>query len=173
MKSLITFILLFIVFGANAQTKLDSVLTNKINAYRVSKGLSPYILSVDCFKSAELQTKFVFENVKNGSKSISHKGDSLTPTPKDRYIKVSGESPKSINENITYIGNFNYKKGDDRVLDELSNRILNNWIKSPNHNANLLSDNKYCGVSVLYTTSPSGFVNYEHYTTIGTFVSVR
>lgn len=173
MKSIITFILLFVVLGVNAQTKIDSLVFNKINIYRVSKGLSPYTFSVECSKSAELQTNFVFKNVKNGSKSVSHNGDSLTPTPRDRYLKVSGKNLKSINENITYVGNFNYKKDDETALDELANRILNNWIKSPTHNANLLSDNKYCGVSVLYTTSPSGFVNYEHYTTIATFVSVK
>ncbi len=143
MKNIIIIIFSVVSFIANAQTKLDTVVFNKINDYRVSLGLNKVTWDSSAFKVAEKQALYM------KTKSVVGHSDGL----------VNEVSSFDTCNNLTYFD-------VDRIADD----IISEFKKSPKHNAIIVSEcYKFVGVSTKATARNNGFkgkVNYEVYTVI-------
>ena len=164
MRSLIIFLIL-VHFQSFSQTRLDSLINDEINEYRLSKGLNEVILSEVLFNSATVQTDTMFFKGYMG-----HNNYGVYETLLDRY-KFFGGKTKSyyIGEvcNLVYI----VVKNDEDHIRKIAAKVVNSWKKSEKHNEILLNpEYDHIGSSSKIKVTPTGIKNYTHYGIITTSV---
>lgn len=165
MKFLCTLILALTTVSTIAQTKLDSLVFNKVNEYRISMGLSKLKFDTTCFKAASLHTKFLTKTDK-----VGHKEDTLIDT-KDRLGFYDKTHKWTIINEVAISTNINLNKSDS-IDEKLSILIVNSWEKSIKHNEALL-DNLFCsGVECIVKVTPTGISNINNYQVVSTMVLV-
>ena len=139
MKNLI--ILLLLSFSCSSQTKLDTLLLNKVNEYRLSKCLSKLEWDTNLCKVASNQSDYM-----SNSGHLFHEqvlSDTIyykvNPDFADKFLKY-GFHDCHVGENL----GVSFSSDIDTVVDE----ILNAWINSPEHNKVLLDNGvKFVGIS--------------------------
>jgi uncharacterized protein YkwD len=138
----IFYILFIFTISVNGQSKIDSLLLNKINQYRISKNLDSLNWSDKIYISSQHNSNYMKEN-RNVSHFNSEYRDSLT-------------GGLSKGECVAYISRINTyaDKRDSLNINNVCNTIVNGWINSPKgHNKILLKDNvKYGSASISIDT---------------------
>ena len=143
-KYSLLFILLLINFWVLAQTSLDSLLFKKINDYRNSKGRQSWTWDQKGWEASHGHNIYLMElgdctHYEGNSETTYTGGDRLTQ--QDIYWDIT-------RENCAVTDRYN-EEGDQ----EQSEKILQQWINSPNHNKTLLcEETKYGAVSTTHTT---------------------
>ena len=166
MKSITTIIFTFISAVFVAQTKLDTLVFNKVNEYRISMGVSELKWDTTSFKAAKLHTNYL---VRTGK--VGHKEDTLIE-PKDR-LKVFDNTYKwtVINE-VALSTNLNINKTDS-VDEKIADKIVDGWKKSPLHNMAILDTMcYYAGVECVVKIKPTGIKGIDNYQVVSTMVLV-
>ena len=155
--------LTFIWFNLFSQTKYDSLLFEKINEYRVSKGLNELIWDNDLFKASEHHSNYlvnlnkipndtVYENndmwiLLGHAENKNVRGIKKLKSPTDR-TKYYLKGDVFVGENVFFASIL---KMNEFIVDQ----ILKNWISSKLHNEFLLNENiKYGSNSI---------IEYEYY----------
>ncbi len=120
-----------------SSSKLDSILFDKINKYRVSKRLKKLVFDTYAVKASNHHSKYQYNKC-----DVTHGEDTLK-RPGDRY-KYYGGNTTNVAEVV--VGSVCYvKEGDPLYLEKIADSILNMWKKSPPHNAALLDKTATCG----------------------------
>jgi uncharacterized protein YkwD len=164
MKKITILLLLLVSLSAFGQTKLDTILFNKVNEYRVSKNLSKLQWDVKCFKASEHHSFYMkTRNV------YSHKEDTLF-TQIDRYYFFGGKTPM-VSEILTGRSE-KFIDGDSLIYEKIAELTLNNWKLSKPHNDVLLKKTAtYGGCSTFITITEQGIKGRKIYTTYSTMVA--
>jgi len=142
MKKLITILLSLLVISSYGQTKLDFLIFEKVNDYRIENGLDSWGWDDRVFLVAEKHDSYQLT-----ISDISH----------DELVDVDGHEEISrlahrfdavftdwlrCGENIAVVNTYNMK------LEEIAIKTLEMWIASPPHNKILLTTTKYCGGAI-------------------------
>lgn len=169
MRALFTIFLVIFNLIAFTQTKLDTLVFNKVNEYRISMNVEPLKWDTICFKAAEFHTKFI---VKSGK--VGHTEDSLKD-PKDR-VRVFDKKGKwsIISEVAISTKPFNTKVSENEVIEKLANDVVDGWKASKEHNAILLDSLfiYFGGVSCQVVAKPSGIKDVTNYRVVATMLIV-
>ena len=155
-------LLTFISLQSLAQTRLDSLVLNEINDYRVSKNLTKFQFAIVNFKSALHHSNHLF-----GTTQVGHTGDDLK-TPYDRYSFYGGQS-LHLAENVSKV-NLNIQDTSQTGLEKIAKRIVESWINSEGHNRILLSEAKFAGVSTLTQFNSVGIKGWSNVSATATLV---
>jgi hypothetical protein len=175
MKKFLSILFLFVYFSGFSQTKLDSLVFERINEYRIESGVPALMWGSDMYKVSNHHALYLLNMIS----PLVGKPEILKIL---KYLWSSGDNGElRWHLEDTIVGNFvdTLKTVDDRILKfttsfsedsvKLSNEnvlenahvgidlekgaidIVNFWIKSKDHNENLLEpSSKYGSVSVVY-----------------------
>jgi uncharacterized protein YkwD len=144
MKKILFILFVLISTIGYSQTKLDSLLLNKINNYRNDNGLQSLIWNNSLYKVADNQSEYMFltnqltHDQEYYSDSSVLKDFEPQPNFSERFIRYID------NENIRYVGeNLVIHKVESDIetinLDSIVNELLITWKNSPPHNKLLLN----------------------------------
>ena len=151
-------ILLFISSLSFTQTKLDSLVFDRINQYRDSIGLNKVEWDSIAFKSANNHSTYLSNNSTNNNIICGHKQN--TPgyeTPSNRWRKFKGED-KTYFAEISNFTTINKKEDSDYFYSLIVNEIIKLFINSEEHKKAMINDKvKFVGVSTTYKVEDNGF----------------
>jgi uncharacterized protein YkwD len=144
-RYIITATYIFISSLVFSQTKLDSLVFDKLNQYRNSLGLSKIDWDSTSFIAAKNHSQYL-NNASDSSKIISGHNQ---PTPgSERLSDRFGKDFLSLAEVATGF-HYSIKDNSDLYLDEIAEVSIKNFIKSPMHNLAITNPKfKFTGVSV-------------------------
>lgn len=153
MRNKLILVFSFILSMSYGQSKLDSLVFDKINQYRLSKHIEPIIWDSDIWKASNHHALYLEKLNKKeiAAKSSHYENIDLDDiktfrTPDDRisfYTKF-----KRGSECVTAVWINNVK---NNALNRLADEILDSWKKSPPHNKGILDKNlKYGSICVSY-----------------------
>ena len=163
MKKLITILLSLLVISSYGQTKLDFLIFEKVNDYRIENGLDSWGWDDRVFLVAEKHDSYQLT-----ISDISH----------DELVDVDGHEEISrlahrfdavftdwlrCGENIAVVNIYKM------TLEEIANKTLEMWIASPPHNKILLSTTKYCGGAITWSRSKYASNNSWVYVTLNLY----
>jgi len=150
MKKILFILLVLISNLSSSQTRLDSLLLNKINNYRSSKGLNSLIWNDSLYSVADNQSEYMFltnEILHNQKMYDSTILKSFLPEPIfiNRFLKhINPNIFRMVGENLV---SHKLESYNNINLDSLSNELLLSWINSPSHNK-LLLDSTMCEAAI-------------------------
>jgi uncharacterized protein YkwD len=127
-RKIISILLTVLTLNVYSQTDLESLLFQKINEYRVEKGLNSLKWDDATYKSTQVHTEYMIKNNK-----LSHTENSKTPSFTDRIGLFSDKNYIAGIENVNKV----YYTGDS--IDKISDKILSSWKRSKGHNSAMLS----------------------------------
>lgn len=137
MKRLFLFFFLFEYTVAQAQTVLDSLIVEKVNAYRIENGLIPlkWDNCLKTFSNQHLNYMVVTRTV-----PLDH-----CQRIKTKYIKRFENFDDRVKfimkDNWTFVGEVCLAiPVDNADIDCLAEKIVEGWKRSPSHNLGLLKD---------------------------------
>lgn len=141
MKKVIGIILFIISFSLNAQTKLDSMLFDKVNDYRESQGISRLMWDNDVYKAANHHSTYLKLINKDSLKTVMTHAESKNVEGFEELMYFTDRISKYVkrdcilsSENIT--GTL---KGPRFPEEKLVDIIFENWKKSKKHCKIMLS----------------------------------
>lgn len=185
---------LMISFSGFGQTKLDSILFNKINEYRVSKHLKTLKWDTCAYKATKRHTEYLVKNEFYSGKRFLDAVKSAPLSETQVPVKPTLVYPhREEDPNFATLGNrYDYYGGkcmiageviggnmtccndnDPSKNDKLATEILNGWKNSPAHDK-ILTDPSYtrgCG-SVSVEILEQGMKGRKCYYTTSTFLIV-
>ena len=175
MTKILTIVISLLSILCFSQTKLDILVFEKVNQYRIEKGLKEVKFDTSCYKASKHHTSYLYrKNISVWPKSFcGHSEDTLVDftnryefySPKNRYLHLA-EVALSISKN--------YKVSDTLFLEKMSTEIVNGWKSSPSHNKILLgSDFVFSGVNCQYFTKPCGINSILNYRIVSTMLFVK
>ncbi len=127
-RKIISILLTVLTLNVYSQTDLESLLFQKINEYRVEKGLNSLKWDDATYKSTQVHTEYMIKNNK-----LSHTENSKTPSFTDRIGLFSDKNYIAGIENVNKV----YYTGNS--IDKISDKILSSWKRSKGHNSAMLS----------------------------------
>jgi uncharacterized protein YkwD len=127
-RKIISILLTVLTLNVYSQTDLESLLFQKINEYRVEKGLNSLKWDDATYKSTQVHTEYMIKNNK-----LSHTENSKTPSFTDRIGLFSDKNYIAGIENVNKV----YYTGNS--IDKISDKILSSWKRSKSHNSAMLS----------------------------------
>ena len=142
MKKILTILLLFLTIFSYGQTKLDSLIFEKVNDYRIENGLQAWVWENKVFLVAEKHNTYQLkisdishnelQDVENHVEvsDLAHRFDSVFTD----WLRC-GENTAVVNT-----------KG--MTLVEIATATLEMWIASPPHHKTLLKPTRYYGGAV-------------------------
>ena len=137
MKKLITILLLTLTIFSYGQTKLDSLIFEKVNNYRVENGLSPWVWENKVFLIAEKHNTYQLK-----ISDISHKESQDVENHEE--INSLASRFDSVFTNWLRCGeNTAVVNTKGMTLDEIATATLEMWIDSPPHHKALLQPTRY------------------------------
>ena len=153
-----------ITFTVKAQTKLDSLILEEINNYRLSLGLNKVEWDQNCYLSSNNQAEYLFK--KNTqvwpNLYITHNGDVL-PTPNDRYKFYSKSKDHRYVGEIICIFSINFDK-DNIDYKKVAKKAFEEWKSSPDHHECMkMPNHNYAGSACLWLEKHTGFKNVYSY----------
>lgn len=154
------------------ESKISTILFNKINEYRISKGLKPLQYDTIAVKESKHHSEYVRILVDKSGR-ISHYEDSTKfSTPDNRYKFYGGYKYKSTCEVIAF-GGCNAKETDSLKYEKLAKTILELWKNSAPHNKILLKTDVYFGGGYInIRVMEQGIKGIKHYEMVATFCLV-
>jgi len=160
-------ILLLLSVSCFAQTKLDSLVFNKVNEYRASKGFSKISWDTAAFKASKCHSDYLVTAITVGHlekvKGLEHSWN--------RFAYFGGKSD-NVGE-IVLVNSKNFKDDDVLKLNKLADILVKQWKDSPDHNVIMITPNyNFGGVSCKVITKPVGLKGFTNYQIWSTFVFV-
>ena len=141
MRQLITLLLVLVTLNGYSQTELDKLVFEKVNQYRISKGLSELVWCDKAYNASKQHSIYL-----NNEGELTHKEKNDTPTPLSRLKKHNITNIVSYGENCGLIMTGSDEEYSSNEI--LSTLIVDSWKKSPPHNKIMLTPNfTYTGVS--------------------------
>ena len=136
---LFSIVLFFLIQNLNAQLsiaeqdQLAQLLTEKVNALRISKGKQPLERHIDLAKAAKLHSDYMAE--KN---QLTHtQTGTLYPNPSDRVFNFN-KSFTTIGENALFQSWSRFPLSE-KELEVLASNMYRSWRNSKGHYANMIS----------------------------------
>jgi len=174
MKTIATIIFAFISVFVTAQTKLDTLVFNKVNEYRVSKGVPELKWDTNSFKAANLHTKYLFrKNFALWPVTFSGHSEDTLKSPSDRFESISKERWTKVGEAALAISK-NYKVGDTLMYNKMATEIVTAWKLSEKHNEIILSrEYVFGGVSCDSLVKGTGLKGVDSYRIVSTFFLIK
>lgn len=166
MKTIINVILFILSFSLSAQTKLDSMLFNKINEYRVFNRVNTLQWDTNIFKVSNHHSTYLkLLNYDSLKTTITHTEDvdvkdfeELTNSS-DRFDKFTNKIDVFIGENVT--GTLKIKTFEvEKIVDIVFNKFKN----SIEHNKIMLSENAKYGACSIIVFTKSFYTSSDDYT---------
>ena len=114
-RKIISILLTVLTLNVYSQTDLESLLFQKINEYRVEKGLNSLKWDNATYKSTQVHTEYMIKNNK-----LSHTENSKTPSFTSRIRLFSDK------DYIAGIENVNKVYYTDNSIDKISDKISRN-----------------------------------------------
>ena len=149
-----------------SNSKLDSILFDKINKYRVSKRLKKLVFDTVAVRACIHHTKYQFNRC-----AVTHDEDTLK-RPGSRY-KYYGGNTTNVAE-VAAQGMINIKDGDPMLLEKIADDILTLWKKSSPHNAILLDRAiTHGGGSIIFKSTDQGVKPWKSYLPFSTFIALQ
>lgn len=175
MKNILTIVLLFYCLITFSQSKLDSLVFDKVNQYRKSNNLQELKWDSICFKASRHHTSYLYrKNINIWPKSICGHSEDTLKTHSDRYNFYSNNKRFIHMGEVAQVISKNYMIDDSDYLNKMANSILEAWKSSPKHNQILLkSDFVFGGVNCQYFTKPTGIITSVNYRIISTMLLLR
>lgn len=164
MKSIATILFVFISVLVMAQTKLDTLVFNKVNDYRVSNNIPMLKWDTTCFNASRIHTDYLAKTGK-----VGHTEDSLKET-KDRLRVFDKRGKWTIINEIAVSVNLNIKGEVD--FEKLATAVVEKWKSSRDHNVALLDYLfiYFGGVSCKIIIKPSGLKEVNNYQVFATMI---
>lgn len=135
-RKIISILLTVLTLNVYSQTDLESLLFQKINEYRVEKGLNTLKWDDATYKSTQVHTEYMVKNDK-----LSHTENSKTPSFTDRIRLFSDKNYIAGYENVNKV------YYTDNSIDKISDLILSSWKSSKGHNSAMLG--KRCTIGAV------------------------
>jgi uncharacterized protein YkwD len=150
-------ILLFISNLSFTQTKLDSLVFDRINKYRDSIGLNKVEWNSIAFKTANNHSIYLSNNSTNNNFICGHnQKTSGYETPTNRWRKFKGED-KTYFAEISNFTTTDKKEDNDEFYSLIANKIIKLFINSEEHKKAMINDKvKFIGVSTTYKVKDNG-----------------
>ncbi len=127
MKNLITLLLVFNCLLSISQTKLEKLVFNEVNKYRIENSLPPLSWNDCSYMAAKKQTEYI-----DNTGDYSHYQKNETFSNPSKRLKFYGCNGSYV-ENILLC--YHLSNNNE---EELAKQIVFIWKDSPNHNKNLL-----------------------------------
>ena len=159
MKKLIVIAFFAVTFSSQAQTRLDTLIFNKVNEYRAENNLSKIQWSTAAHCVAENQAEYC-----SRVKYVLH--DQIDSTVNDLTFQVEPNFARrftkcgigddstihTIAENLLVLVDTTNKQ--DESFEAIADRTLIGWKTSPNHNAMMLmKDLKFASIAHVISNS--------------------
>lgn len=181
MKNLLTIIFIFISVFVMAQTKLDTLVFNKVNEYRIANGLNKIKWDTAAYKASKYHSNYLESLSAKNNYTVVITGHSEKSKgfedASNRFVKFNGKV-KPINGGV-WLGEIvqtnakNYKDNDSLKLAKLATEIVEDWKQSPEHNKIMLTSGyNFGGVSCKVVTQLVGIKGLTNYKVWSTFVFV-
>jgi len=129
---------------------LSALIVEKINAVRTAKGLPALTTSPALKKAAQIQATYL----KRKNKLTHFENTKKLKTPFDRVNQLD-KSFTQVAENVAYVSPGLIILRGKRVeeiryftYDTIASQLVNDWIKSPGHYKNIISNFSQTGVAV-------------------------
>lgn len=187
MKYIFSILSMFLMMVSSfGQTKLDTLLFNKINEYRNSKHLKELIWDTSAYKATRHHTEYLMKNEFNSPKRYVDVAKSTPLSKTTFYLKPSLIYPhrEECTVFFTPTDRYKYYGGKEYVseviigthtnnYDSIVSKILNGWKNSPEHNKLILDKNakRGCG-SILIDIMNQGIINKNIYFVTATFIII-
>lgn len=158
MKNLLTFILISIAVGANAQTEVEAIFIKKINDFRKGSGLNEVKYNSILDSAAEFHSTYM----KQVAKAEHYQTDYATPQTRIAKFDTKKQFDNSIiGENVLSFCLY----GDTLTDEEIAAQCFKQWFESPPHRAlMLMPDAKTIGFgSVIIQTIQNPFPQKFNY----------
>jgi hypothetical protein len=175
-----------IIVSSFGQTKLDTLLFNKINEYRISKHLNELVWDTSAYKASKHHNDYLVKNSFNSPKRyidaakaepLSKTSFVLKPTlvyphredcsiffsPSDRYKYYGGKE---------YVGEVIIGTHTNNT-DSIVSKIIDGWKNSPEHNKIILDkDAKFGSGSIFIEILNQGIKGRNLYFATSTFMII-
>lgn len=151
-----------------SQTKLDSLIIDNINQYRISLGLSAVEFDTIAFKAASVQSDTMFHKG-----YVGHHNYGKFKTLLERYKFFGGDIK---NYKVGEVCNFVpiNVENDSAYLNRIAFAVVKSWKRSEAHNSVLIDpDYNFIGVSSKVSKRATGLLKYTHYDVFSTSVFVK
>jgi uncharacterized protein YkwD len=161
MKYFITLIFTVVSILSFSQTKLDSLIFDKLNKYRDSLVLQKLEWDFSSFKSAKNQSTYLSNSSTSDKIVCGH--EQKNPgyeTAIKRYFKLSGKQPIVFFSEVCSFVNVNKKESDseDYIYNLIADKVIKGFMSSPEHNSAITNIKaKFAGVSTIYKLEENGF----------------
>lgn len=137
MKNLLTTLLLILTITSYGQTKLDSLIFDMVNEYRVSNGLTAWVWDDNTFLIAEKHNEYQVKISDISHKELQDVEDHKEVSRLAHRFDVVFTNWMRCGENIAVVNTL------DLSVEEIAATTLEMWIASPPHNRTLLQPTKY------------------------------
>lgn len=167
MKKLL-FILMLLPTILFSQTKLDSLIIDNINQYRISLGISTVEFDTIAFKAASVQSDTMSQKG-----YVGHHNYGKFKTLLERYKFFGGDIR---NYKVGEVCNFVpvNVENDSTYLNRIAVEVVNSCKRSEAHNLVLIDpDYNFVGVSSKVSKKATGLSKYNHYEVFSTAVFVK
>jgi len=135
-RKIISILLTVLTLNVYSQTPLESKVFQKINDYRVEKGLNRLEWDDATYKSTVVHTEYMVKN-----NELCHTENSKTPSFTDRISLFSDKNYIAGYENVNKV------YYTENSIDKISDLILSSWKSSKGHNSAMLG--KRCTIGAV------------------------
>jgi len=166
MKTIFIIISLLFASQFSAQTKLDSMLFNKVNEYRLSNGLDKIVWDDNIYKASNHHSTYLkllnYDSLKTTithSENVDVKDFEELIEFYDRFDKYAPRKNVYTAENVT--GTLKKK---NFLIENLVDIIFDKWKTSSKHNAIMLSSNIKSGACSIVVFTKGFYTSSKDYT---------
>ena len=143
---------------------IQSLFFKQLNSYRAENGMNALTINLDAQSAAKIQSDYLASTVKVVDGKLTGKCGHIHPTlnsPKDRLLNVN---PKLINISVAENAASSFAGVAPITTEQLVSLFLDMWKKSPGHNAALIDDYNFAGISVSVNIVNTGNITFYYYT---------
>jgi uncharacterized protein YkwD len=148
---------------------IQSLFIKQLNSYRAKNGMNELTINLDAQAAAKIQSDYLASTLKVVAGKLTGKCGHIHPTlnsPKDRLLNVN---PQLINVTVAENAASSFVGVTPSTTEQLVNLFLDMWKKSPGHNAALIDDYNFAGISVSVNIVNTGNITFYYYTAVLVF----
>jgi len=137
MKKILLILSILLTTLSYGQTKLDSLIFDKVNEYRISNGLSSWVWDSKVFLIAEKHNEYQVKISNISHYELQDVSDHVEVSRLGHRFDSVFTNWLRCGENIAVVNTL------DLSVEEIATTTLEMWIASPPHNRTLLQRTKY------------------------------